>query len=159
MSSDPYYDEKRKNSSTQTTVVVHNTGPGCVVRGLWFVFLGWWLGQIWIGFTFLAMISIIGIPIAIWMVNRIPQILTLKSADTETIITQSESETFIEIGAKHQVPQINGLIRAAYFIFIGGWLTGIWLELAYIGMLTIILLPLSFWMFDRTPAIMTLKRT
>jgi len=155
--SDEY--EKPKNKATQTTVVVHNNGPGCVVRALWFLFLGWWLGQFWIGIAFLAMISIIGIPVAIWMVNRIPQILTLKTSDSETIITQSESETFVEIGKKSQVPQLSTAVRAIYFVFVGWWLTGVWLELAYIGMLTIILLPMSFWMFERTPAIMALKRT
>lgn len=153
-----YGQEKPKNTGHTTQMIINNnSGPGCLVRGLWFVFVGWWVGQIWIVFAWLAMLTIIGIPVAIWMINRVPAVLTLKGTTSQTIINVTDTATFIEVNARNKTDQLNPLIRIAYFVLIGWWLSGLWIQAAYLAMITIVLIPLSFWMFEKTPVVMTLK--
>jgi uncharacterized membrane protein YccF (DUF307 family) len=61
---------------------------------------------------------------------------------------------------QHEVeaPQVNFLLRALYFLLIGWWFSALWMELAYAICLTIIGLPVGFWMFDRVPTVLTLKQ-
>jgi len=49
------------------------------------------------------------------------------------------------------------LIRALWFIFIGWWLSGVVVTAAYLACLTIIGLPIGFWLFNRLPAVLTLR--
>jgi len=53
----------------------------------------------------------------------------------------------------------NILIRVIYFILIGWWLSGLWMALAYLLLLTIVFLPVSFWMYGRIGAVTTLYRS
>jgi len=58
------------------------------------------------------------------------------------------------------VQQSNGpgfLVRAIWFIFIGWWLSALSIGVAYFLCLIIIGLPLGFMIFNRLPAIMTLR--
>lgn len=48
-----------------------------LVRALWFVFIGWWASLLWIGVAYLFTVSIIGIPVAIWMYGKLPAIVSL----------------------------------------------------------------------------------
>jgi hypothetical protein len=52
------------------------------------------------------------------------------------------------------------LLRAVYFLLIGWWFSAVWLLLAWVLTLVTggLALPLSFWMFDRVPALTTLAR-
>jgi uncharacterized membrane protein YccF (DUF307 family) len=49
------------------------------------------------------------------------------------------------------------LLRAIWFIFIGWWTTGFLLLFAYVCSLTIILLPISFVLFNVVPTVLTLR--
>lgn len=52
-----------------------------VIRALYFLFVGWWLSLIWANVaTFLA-ITVIGLPIALWMYNRLPFVTSLYRFD------------------------------------------------------------------------------
>lgn len=140
-------------------VVAHQVnGPGCLVRGLYFAFVGLWLGALWTGLAWFLLISVIGLPLGIMMLNRLPQVMTLKPPRTQTHVTVQNGVVVVGQGA---VPQLNFLVRALYFICLGWWLSGMWLGLAWglMGGTLGLALPLSFWMFDRTPAIVTLARS
>ena len=58
-------------------------GPGLLVRALWFMFIGWWLTGIVSAIAWLAMITIIGLPLGIWLINRIPTVITLRPRTRE----------------------------------------------------------------------------
>ena len=49
-----------------------------VVRGTWFLFVGWYLTFAWISSAMLFAISIIGLPIATWMFERTNAVMTLQ---------------------------------------------------------------------------------
>jgi uncharacterized membrane protein YccF (DUF307 family) len=103
------------------------------------------------------MATIIGIPLGIYIINRLPQIIALRSPNQQTRVTVSGNSTRVEINAG--VEQVNIFIRIIYFFLIGWWLSAIWMEFAYFFCVIIIGLPLGFWMFDKTPALLTLQRT
>ncbi len=134
-----------------TTVAVQKN-PGCLIQLAWFVLIGWWAGQMWIGVAWLLMTSIIGIPFAVIMLNMIPQVIALRG-QAEYLVQSSGGNSVVL-----PVPQYNLLLRAIYFLLIGWWFSGLWLEAAYLLCVTIIGLPLGFWMFDRVPFVASLRR-
>lgn len=123
--------------------------PGCLIQLLWFVFIGWWAGQIWIAVAWLLMVTIVGIPLGVMMMNKVPQVIALRD----------QAGTAVSSGTTGAARQHNILLRAIYFVLIGWWLSAIWIELAYIICLTIIGLPLGFWMFDAVPVLVSLRRS
>lgn len=48
-----------------------------VVRAIYFVFVGWWLSLLWANVASILAITIVGLPIAIWMLNRLPYVTSL----------------------------------------------------------------------------------
>ena len=137
------------------TVVIQKENPGCLVQLLWFVFIGWWVGQIWIALSWILILSIIGIPLAIIMLNRLPKVIALREPDKQVSVVMREGAAPVSTTSQKQV---NILVRAIYFVLIGWWLSAIWMELAYFVCLTLIGLPIGFWMFDRVPALVSLRR-
>ena len=48
-----------------------------LVRAVWFVLIGWWASLLWMGIAYLLTVTIIGIPIAVWMYGKLPAIVSL----------------------------------------------------------------------------------
>ena len=48
-----------------------------LLRVVWFIFIGWELGFFVISIGYLCCITVIGIPLGIWILNRVPLALTL----------------------------------------------------------------------------------
>jgi uncharacterized membrane protein YccF (DUF307 family) len=85
----------------------------------------------------------------------VPQVMTLKARAGLTV--QQVGGVTVLAHGDHR-PQINILVRAVYFVFIGLWLGAVWVYVAYFLCLTIIGLPLAFWMFDRVPIVNSLRQ-
>lgn len=49
-----------------------------ILRALYFIFLGWHLTGLWVGFALFLCITIIGMPLGVMMLNHVPLVLTLK---------------------------------------------------------------------------------
>jgi hypothetical protein len=47
------------------------------IRLLYFVLIGWWLSLLWSNAAWIISVTIIGLPIGIWMFNRLPALTTL----------------------------------------------------------------------------------
>ena len=144
-------------TNQSTPVNVPNPGPGCLVRGLYFIFVGSWLGLFWILAAWFLNLTIIGLPLGLAMINRIPQVMTLKPVRVQTTVEVKDGAPVVRQTALKQPPF---LLRAIYFIAIGFWFSLIWMLLAWI-FTTLTLgfgLPLAFWMFDRVPCVTTLAR-
>lgn len=50
---------------------------GLLVRAAWFVFVGWWASLAWMVVSYFFMLTIIGIPLGLMMVNRLPFVFSL----------------------------------------------------------------------------------
>ena len=133
-------------------VVVRQNRPGCLVQLLWFVLVGWWAGQLWIALAWVFAATVIGIPLAVKMFNKLPDIIALRGAENFTV-SYYGNRTVVQ-----EMPQYNILLRTLWYLLVGWWLTGVWVEVAYVLCLTFILMPVGFWMFDRVPTIVSLRR-
>jgi uncharacterized membrane protein YccF (DUF307 family) len=134
-----------------------NRNPGCLIQILWFLFIGWWLAQIWIGIAWLLLVTIVGIPIGVAMLNRVPFVLALRDP-SEVQLRARQIGHGAYVYEHTGAPQRPFLLRAVYFLLVGWWLSALWMGLAYVICCTIIGLPLGVWMFDLVPALVSLRR-
>jgi uncharacterized membrane protein YccF (DUF307 family) len=141
--------------SMQVNVNVTKSGPGFVMRALWFLFIGWWVGFWWLNVGYLLCVSIVLLPFGLMMLNRLPAVLTLKSSDQQTNITVTNNAVNINIGG---VVQKSFLIRAIYFLLVGWWAGGLWAYLGYCCCVSIVLLPVGLMMLNRLPLVLTLRQ-
>lgn len=51
--------------------------PSLLVRALWFVLVGWWFSFLWANLAVLFALTIIGLPITLWMADRLPYVTSL----------------------------------------------------------------------------------
>ncbi len=51
--------------------------PFWLWRTLYFVLIGWWVSFVWMSLAWAFSATLVGIPVAIWMWNRVPCITTL----------------------------------------------------------------------------------
>ena len=131
-------------------------GPGLFVRGIWYLFVGWWLTGFALVFAWLCSLTIVLLPIAYLIVNKIPVILTLRPRSIQTDVAVDVDGTVrITTGGATQRPFWQ---RALWFVFVGWWACGIAMAVAYLLCLTVILLPVGLMVFNRVPAVMTLQR-
>jgi uncharacterized membrane protein YccF (DUF307 family) len=142
-------------SQQQIIVVSGGSGPGILVRAIWFIFIGWWLGLLWSALAWFLNLTIIGLPVGLIMINKLPAVMTLKPA-TQTLRVTQQGETTIV--SQEQQEQRPFLVRAAFFVLVGWWFSGLWMVLAYCLVILLITIPLAFWMYDRVPAVTTLRR-
>jgi uncharacterized membrane protein YccF (DUF307 family) len=132
-------------------------GPGCLVQLLWFLFIGWWAIHIWAAVAWVLLVSIVGIPLGLWMLHRVPLVVALRDP-------REVRYRMIQGGQQGWVYQETGVeqypfpIRAVYFVLVGWWLSAVWMALASLVVSTIIGLPLGIWMFDLVPALVSLQR-
>ncbi len=137
--------------------VTSQSGPGLLIRVLWFLFIGWWLGLIWVLIAWFFNLTIIGLPLGLFMINNIPQVMTLQPARVQTVVDARNGTQVIRQLPLEQPPF---LLRALYFLVIGFWFSLVWMLLAWlISLVTLgLAFPLSFWMFNRVPCVTTLAR-
>jgi uncharacterized membrane protein YccF (DUF307 family) len=137
-----------------STVIIQQRGHGCFAQILWFLFIGWWATGLWISVAWILCVLILPLPVGVMMLNRVPKVLALREPGGNLKISIITSDGKLVDIRK----QRNFFVRAIYFILIGCWWSAIVIVLAYAASLTIIGLPLGFWLFDRVPGALTLYR-
>lgn len=113
------------------------------IRALWFVFVGLWAGQVWLLVAWLLNLTLIGLPLGLWMLSQLPQVMTLR---------QRRRGLYLPAGGSG----VPFAARAIYFVLVGWWLSLLWIELAWLASALVIGLPLAFLMFERTGTVATL---
>lgn len=114
------------------------------VQALWFLLVGWWATPVVVNLATFFFITIVGIPVGIVLINNVPTVLMLKSKR--------------DLGADGQPDQHSLPLRAVYFVFVGWWLGFLWGNLASLFAITIIGLPITIWMLNRLPYVVSLYR-
>jgi len=132
------------------------TGHSLLLRAIWFVFVGCWFGQVWLLTAWIFNVTIIGLPLGLLMVNKLPGVMTLRSRSEQLTLSTDSDGSYVL--TKQHLDQRPFWLRALYFIFVGWGVSLLWAEAAYIFALLIVTIPLSFVMFDRLPAVTTLAR-
>lgn len=137
-------------------VSVGSPGPNILLRALWFICIGWWLGLIWLHIGYALCLTGIFLPVGLIILNRLPGVLTLRFSSQQTTVTMYQSGLVaVRMGEPQQV---DFLLRVVYFLLVGWWLGYLWALLGYIFCFTLFLIPIGVMMLNRLPTILTLRR-
>ena len=69
---------KRRDTGIRANGVAQTS---LLVRAIYFVLIGWWASFIWANVAWALCVSVIGIPIGIWMFNKLPYVTSLYRID------------------------------------------------------------------------------
>jgi len=116
-----------------------------LTRALWFLLVGWWLTPVVVNVAWALNATILLIPVGIKLINLVPTALSL--AEPRGLDAPESARR-----------QTNLLVRAGYFLFVGWWLSFLWANVAAVLAVTIVGLPVAFWMFNRLPYVTSLYR-
>ena len=154
--------------TSQTTVHVHvaATAPapvliqvsqrGLFVRSLWYVCIGWWLSGLMMFVAGVCIGSVVLLPAGLALVNRLPQVMTLRPRSTAVTATMlADGSTQYTIGSAQQR---SLLLRTAYFCFIGWWAGIVVMMAAWVLSVLVVTMPLGLMLLNRVPAAVTLRR-
>jgi uncharacterized membrane protein YccF (DUF307 family) len=134
----------------------HQSGPNLLVRFVWWLFVGWWASGVVVALAWISLITILGIPLGIWLINHLPSVLTLRPRTrTWELGRDAEGRAVFTERARSQVAWYW---RGLWFVVIGWWASAAWMALAWLIQLTVLGLPLALLMFNRTPFVASLYR-
>lgn len=123
-----------------------------LIRVIWFFVLGLELTAVWIFIAWALNATIIGLPLGLWMIDRVPQVLTLKARPGAWVVSKGGGSQYLT------EKQLSWLTRGFYFVLIGWWLSLLWAAAAYALCATILGLPFGVLMLNSLPAVTTLQR-
>jgi len=138
------------------TVYERKSDHGFLVRALWYIFVGWWLTGLVMAVAWLLAIIIVGIPVSIYLINRVPTLLTLRPRNVRHQYVRGEDGVVREVAVSTE--QSPFLVRAVYFVLVGWWASALWMIVSYLFMLTIIGIPVGLMMANRLPFVFSLHR-
>lgn len=141
--------------NVHVNIVPSDGAPNILVRIVWYLFIGWWLGGLVITTAYLLLPWVITTPASFWLFNRIGSAMTLRPRRRQWDYAATEQGYQV---MQRQTPQHAWYVRAVWFLLIGWWLGAAWLVLAYALCLLIITMPLGIMMIDRSPGVITLQR-
>ncbi|MCP4363128.1 MAG: YccF domain-containing protein [Chloroflexi bacterium] len=125
-----------------------------LLRVIWFFLLGWELTGMWILIAWVLNVTIIGLPLGLWMLDRVPQVLTLKARPGGYMVSGDNGRAHY-----HAAPNPPFPVRALYFVLIGWWFSLLWAALGWLLCASIIGLPLGVLMLNKLPSVTTLHRS
>ncbi|MEJ5199635.1 MAG: YccF domain-containing protein [Anaerolineae bacterium] len=140
---------------TTTASVRQEAGVPFLIRVLWFFLIGWHVTLYWIAAAWLLNLTVIGLPLGVWMLNRVPLVLTLRMPASYHVIEMRDGRL---VEWRQDVPQHGWLLRLIYFLLIGWWFSLLWALLGWLLCVSIIGLPFGVWMLNRLPAVTTLMK-
>lgn len=120
--------------------------PPFLLRAIWFLLVGFWLSGLALLAAYLLMLTVVGLPLAFWIFDRVPFLLTLRRGGAAA---RSSGE----------VAQAPLFVRGIYFVLVGWWLGALWLCAAYALMVTVVGIPVAVMMLNRVPAVVTLQHS
>ena len=138
-------------------LVERKTGPGLLVRAVWFIFVGWWLSGIVAAVAWFFMITIIGLPLGIWLVNRLPTVITLRPR-TSYAYAYTDAYGNTSYSPAAPIEQVPWWVRGIWFLLVGWWASFFTMAIAWALIVLVITLPLGLMLFNRVPFVASLYR-
>jgi uncharacterized membrane protein YccF (DUF307 family) len=139
-----------------TATVPLEPGSSILVRAAWYLLVGWWLAGMLMAAAWFLAITIIGLPLAFYLVNRVPTVLTLRPRrETYRVVTGPDGTLRREVAG---VEQFSIAVRLLYFVLVGWWLSAVYMVISYLLFLTVIGIPLGLVMVNRLPFVFSLHR-
>ena len=116
-----------------------------LTRALWFVVIGWWATPVVVNVAWLLNATVLLLPVGIKLINLVPTVLSL--AEPRSLSDPAAAR------GQHSL-----FLRAVYFVFVGWWLSFLWANAAAFLAITVVGLPIAFWMLNRLPYVTSLYR-
>lgn len=129
--------------------------PSLLVRALWFVFVGSWLSGLWLSVAWVLNVTVIGMPLGLKMINKVPYIVSLKARSIENQVIDADGEVTVRSGRREQR---SLLVRGVYFVLVGWWASAFWMAGAWLLSVSIVGLPVAVWMYGKLPLVVSLYR-
>lgn len=118
-------------------------------RFVYFVAVGWWLGIFTALLANLLCLSIIGLPLGVIMLNRLPTVVFLR---------EPGEACPADLLHRHHAEELPFILRVLWF-FVLGWALGfIAIVAGYLVAVTIVGIPLGIYILNRVPLMTTLSR-
>ena len=106
---------------TTNSYIRESPGFPFILRVLWFIFIGWHVTFWWVLAAWLLNLTIIGMPLGLWMLNRVPLVLTLRTQRTYAV-SETRSDGAVEWhtqgGAAEPVHPAGHLLRVDRLVYI-----------------------------------------
>jgi uncharacterized membrane protein YccF (DUF307 family) len=127
-----------------------------LVRTVWYLFIGWWLSGLLISVAAVCILTVVGLPLALALINRLPGVLTLRPSTRRLVAgVNADGSRHYSLMEAQQRPMWK---RALYFVLVGWWVAILSMSIAWLLSITIIGLPLALMMLNRIPEATTLRR-
>ena len=143
-------------NTQNVNVIVAQSKTPFLVRAIWFVFIGWWLSGLAMAFAWFLIATVVGMPLAFMIFNKVPKLQTLRDR-TLSFSTSIDAQGNVTI-AQATVDQYPLWVRAVWFVFAGWWLGAAATFVAWMLSVLVVTLPLAVMLIDRLPFIITLQR-
>ena len=121
-----------------------------VLRVTYFVLAGYGIGFVMAGVAGLLMLTIVGFPLGLFLLHRMPAYISLRPED------ELQTRPLLYLLRGQQRPLWG---RLAYFVLVGWWLSAFWMGLAYLLVFSLVGLPLTYWMFEQVDRVATLYQS
>jgi uncharacterized membrane protein YccF (DUF307 family) len=69
--------QKKQRVVDGETIDIKTGQTNILIRGVYFLLIGWWISLAWMAIGYLLCLTVIGLPFGIWMLNRLPEVTTL----------------------------------------------------------------------------------
>jgi uncharacterized membrane protein YccF (DUF307 family) len=138
----------------QVVITTQSHKHSLFTRFIWFLVVGWWASGVFIFLGLVGLASVVLAPLGFWFINRVPKVQTLRNRSTHWTSTEHDGVTHVSEQRPEQHPWYLRLLYLPAGFFLGL----VWLSIAWLVSLPVITLPLSIWMIDRAPAIITLEK-
>nr|MBA2518775.1 YccF domain-containing protein [Chloroflexia bacterium] len=67
-------------------MLIERRAPNLILRVVWFIVVGWWLGGVLSAVAWFFNATIIGLPLGLWIINRLPTFITLRPQEQDLVM-------------------------------------------------------------------------
>lgn len=135
-------------------VVVKVKTHGFIVRALYYIFIGWWFGLVWALLSWVVYATVVGAPLGVKMMNKIPGAISLKAREKDIKVFSDETGYEVKQVKREQYPW---WARVLYYP-VGLVLSLMVILLAWLLCELLITLPLGIILFNKVPVVASLAR-